>query len=450
MNTPPGWYGGRNFGQIKLKRSTGTLKVQANPAAPCITINGPELFKVLSNCVSTNLILPTDSYTIRAEYSHFSQVQNVTVDAGQLAPCVFSPQLGALHLTCNRDAATFHLESMTEPYSEDGSLPVTLVGLPVGEYKVTTIFHDQQFPKSLVVTAGKTNESFVKMLLGAARIETVPSWAEVRSADGNVLGQTPLDLPALPPQTTKFNLSLNGYDPVSLSLEIIADQTNSCRTNLVSTRYSTGMREARAGMASADYQGAVRAVGEALAVMPNDTEALALQKDATEHLNIEQQKQNAEIERQARLKRPREVFDYVCAKNPAASLFAEHEMTTRKPAKAIAAAILKSFQDRPYKFETFDDGSPQPDIYVMRADYSLSLGILGGWDRLCLVVVGQTKDNETQVLYKVLEFQMRDVGGKSQMVPLHASQMQMTDMIQYQVDDGLKMVTKKIYAGLDQ
>ena len=86
----------------------------------------------------------------------------------------------------------------------------------------------------------------------------------------------------------------------------------------------------------------------------------------------------------------------------------------------------------------------------MRADYSLSLGILGGWDRLCLVVVGQTKDNETQVLYKVLEFQMRVIEGKSQMVPLHSSQMEMTDMIQYQVDDGLKMVTKKIYAGLDQ
>jgi hypothetical protein len=89
------WYGPHNFGEIKLKRSFGTLNVQANPPASTITITGPEFSTTLSNSVGTSISVPTDSYTVSAGYPHWSQSQNVTVYENQSVPCNFVPQLGA-------------------------------------------------------------------------------------------------------------------------------------------------------------------------------------------------------------------------------------------------------------------------------------------------------------------------------------------------------------------
>ena len=86
-----------------------------------------------------------------------------------------------------------------------------------------------------MVDEGKTNDVSILFALGAAQIESVPSGAEVRTADGNYLGLTPLNLPDMNPETARFNLSLNEYVPVSLTLEILADQTTTVRTNLLNT-----------------------------------------------------------------------------------------------------------------------------------------------------------------------------------------------------------------------
>ncbi len=36
------WYGPQKFGAIPLKRAMGTLKIDVNPPAPLLSINGPE------------------------------------------------------------------------------------------------------------------------------------------------------------------------------------------------------------------------------------------------------------------------------------------------------------------------------------------------------------------------------------------------------------------------
>jgi hypothetical protein len=447
-----GWYGGRDFGQIRLQRTMGSLQVRANPPAQTITITGPEFSLTLHDSTGTNVAVPTDAYVVRAEFPHWAQSQNATVFDRQAASCIFSPQFGVLHLTCNRAGATYDLQSTNGQSVDNGNLPAIVGGLPVGSYHMVASYHKFQMQKSVVVQTGVNNEMPVEFVMGAARLETVPVGADVRTADGGYLGQTPLDLPDMSPQTAQFNLSLSGYTPVSVAVEIVADQTNSCRTNLVSLRYLSAMQDARQYLTAGNYDAVAQATGEALTVKPNDADALALQVKANGHLN-------AERERLARLKRPRELFDSVCSLNPDASLFAEHELKTSKPAKDVEAAIVNALKAAPSGFEILDDDSPQPENYRVMARHTFSLGILGGTERLCLLVVGQTKADETQIFFKVLEYQVQhtieansffNIKDNKQKIPIHASRMQMNDVLQARVQEGIKMVTERIQAAIGQ
>jgi hypothetical protein len=441
------WYGPHDIGEIKLIRGQGTLNVQADPPAPKITITGPEFSTTLYDCAGTNFTVPTDQYTVSAEYPHWSQSQNVAVFADTTAFGIFSPRMGALHLTCNRDGATFDLRFSNGQNAESGNLPATVDELPAGGYQLTVSYHNRPLQKNVLVEAGMTNEVPLEFVFGTARLESDPSGAGVRTSGGIYLGQTPLDLPDITPQRAQFNLSLSGYEPVSVTLEIVADQTNYSRTDLVSLRYLSAMRDARAYLAVSNYDAVVLSTGEALNAKPGDADALALQAEASGPVNAERQ-------REEQLKRPREVFNLICSQNSNARLFNEYELKTSKPAKEVEAAIVKSLQASPRGFEILDDESPQPETYQVMAQQTFSLGILGGTERDCLLVVGQTKDDETQILFKVLEFQVQhtlvNFRDEKQLIPLHPSRIQMNDMLQSQVQDGIRNVTERIRQGIGQ
>ena len=88
------------------------------------------------------------------------------------------------------------------------------------------------------------------------------------------------------------------------------------------------------------------------------------------------------------------------------------------------------------------------------ARYTFSLGILGGTEGDCLLVVGQTKDDETQILFKVLEFQVQhtivNFHDEKRLIPLHPSRIQMNDILQSQVQEGIRNVTERIQSAIGQ
>ena len=455
------WYGQHNIGEIKLKRSVGTLNIEANPPASIITITGPEFSTTLYDSTGTNLALPTDSYTISARYPHWSQSQNVTVYDNQSVPCNFAPKLGAVHLTSNKEGATYLLQSTDQTFS--GNLPATLTDLPVENYQLTVTYHRQDIKKPVIVEANVTNEMTVQFVLGAVRIESSPTGASVTATNGSYLGQTPLDLLDVPPQTAQLNLSLTGYEAVPITVEVAADQTNSYSTNLVNIRYVSAMQDARAAFAAGNYAQVSQITTEVLNSMPDDAGALALQTEANQHLAAANQQveaeNNAERERQAQLKRPREVFDAMCRQNPDASLFTAHELKTEKSAKEVAAAIAKSLSSEPSPFELLHNDSPKPDVCEVVARQRFSLGILGGTERVCLLVVGQAKPDETLIFYKVLEYQIKttvDAGSlfngqdKKQMIPVSPEKIQMTDVLQNQLREGVQIVSGRIHSAIQQ
>ena len=203
----------------------------------------------------------------------------------------------------------------------------------------------------------------LNLSLGVARIESVPTGADVLTPDGRNLGQTPLEVPDLSPQPAQFNLALRGYEPGSVSVVVVANQTTTARANLLSLRYSQALAEARQYMNAGNYEAVLQAAGEALALKSDSGEAVALQTTATANLKAARQRadaaqQQAEVERQRkevekqrveaeqkqteivrqnaeRLKQPGLVFTALCARNPDTLLFTEHELKTSKPANEV-------------------------------------------------------------------------------------------------------------------
>ena len=207
---------------------------------------------------------------------------------------------------------------------------------------------------------------------------------------------------------------------------------------------------------------------EALGIKPGDGVALALQATASDNLKAarrrtdaeqkqaEAERKQAETDRQnaERLKQPRLVFAALCARSPDTVLFTEHELKTSKPAKDVEAAIVKSLQAAPEGFEISTNALVPPETYKVTGHQIFSLGLLGETERVCRLVVGQTKDDETLILFKVVEYKIQhtlvDLKDVRQLIPIHPSRMQMSDLDQMHVQTGIRIVTERIQKALQE
>jgi tetratricopeptide (TPR) repeat protein len=346
-----------------------------------------------------------------------------------------------------------------------------------------------------------TNNHPVEFLYGAAVLETDPSGADVQDGGGHYWGATPLSLPELLPGTLQLTLHRGGYEPVPVLLEITANQTATFHTNLISTSYTGAMKSARQYMAAADYDGALQAVGDALIAKPDDAEALSLQREATGLGKIQHAKALAEAgdyfggekeltlalqslpdnveakqliadykqhepeqierQRQERLKHPREVFGLLCDKDRDSKLFDEHELKTQKPADEVARGISKGLVSVQPPFVINRDDSTSSDIHLVVATQKFSTGFLAGGERMCLIVVGQTKDDESQILFKVLEYQrhhhldmnvpINQMPISEELIPVSPSRFpDMTDKLKAQLQEGVSNVTAIIQEAIGQ
>jgi len=151
--------------------------------------------------------------------------------------------------------------------------------VPTDVYRVDAHWANYNETKQLTVTGGTTSSLRLAPPLGGVTLESNPSGAMVTGSEGSTLGTTPLTLPELRPGVWKGELRLDGYIPVPVSLSIMASETNSFRTNLVNWQYSQALESARTYFAAGDSERALEAISAALKGKPNDSDALALQKE---------------------------------------------------------------------------------------------------------------------------------------------------------------------------
>lgn len=434
------WYGRHDLGDITLARSTGTLSVKADPAALSIAITGPEFSTNMEDSSGAELTLPTDQYTVSAQYRRWSDSRTVSVTDGSVSPVSFAPKFSTVNLSCNRDGASYQFQSDNGQIQESGNLPSTVDDLPAGNYQARVYYHGLTMQRSISLQAGTTKDMPFQFELGAAKLETTPSGAEVHSEDGNYLGQTPLLVPDMKPHSERYTLSMSGYEPVSVAMDIVADQTNSYSTNLVSVGYLSAIRDARSYLAASNYEAAAQAAAAALNSKPGDADALAIQGETSKYLDAERQQQE-------RLQRPKKWFDTLCSEYPAADLFAEHDLETAMSAGDAASGIVAALTNSPNTFKIINASSPEADTYEIVAQQT---GFLHVTERDCLIVVGSPGDGDTQIRYKVLEFEVQHhLGGGDQLIPMGRSKVEGNSLLLLHVKQGLQMVTDKIHIAIN-
>jgi len=286
-----------------------------------------------------------------------------------------------------------------------------------------------------------------------------------------------------------------------VTLDVAARQTNTFRTNLVSIDYLRAVVAARQSLATANYDRAWLEASNALLAKPNDPDAFAVQNEAKGRKSVraaeefgkrgdyrsgikelgsalealpanEEAKQllvdfknrepeQIERERQERLARPKKVYDALVAKTPYAELFEGHELKTTKPIRDLDVAIVSAFQTvKPVVRVTHDEeAAPGTIAIVAEQGLTTALGTSAG-GRKCLIVLGETKVDETQILLRVLEFKAEAVekfsigaliGAPANVnyVPVHAPPGgELSEKLQTQLKQGVKIVTDCIQSAL--
>jgi tetratricopeptide (TPR) repeat protein len=487
------WYGGHNFGQIDLKRTMGTLTVSADPPAPFIFIRGPEWSVTLTNSSGLTQLVPTDAYEIEADYPRWQKKYDASVFASQTTPCTIAPHFGGLKLGCNQTDATYQLVSANGELISDGILPATVAELPAGNYKLVATHHNHQRTDTLTVKAGMTSDAQADFQYGTVTLETSPAGATV-ATENRGWGETPLTLPEMLPGNWTFTLQRSGYQSVQVSVNVKANQTSDVSTNLVSENYLHAMNVARKFLALADYDNALKAVSDALAARPADADAMTMQNQAMglgyirraqalgklgEYIeggkelalalqtlpdNAEakqlvadfKQHEPEEIERLRveRLERPKKMFDSIMATVSDTDLFESYELKTSKPAADTHSAIVTQLI------------AVQPNFQIVRSDLTndffriVALQQFSGGERRCEIVGGQSKDDETQIYFKVVEFKKvgffdQPIGALVGAMPasytlINPNLTQANDKLRNQIAEGVSNVTVRIQTAIGQ
>ena len=488
------WYGAHNLGTIDLKRTMGTLSVIADPPADWLLIRGPEWSVVLTNSAGLTQSVPTDVYTVEVRYPHWQKNYSASVFANQTASCPIVPHFGGLKLDCNQTDATFQVLGPDGLFAAGGNLPATVSGLPAGDYKILAAHHGHEHNDTLTVKADMTTTSQLGFEYGTVVFETAPAQVSITSDDGRNWGETPRTLSELLPGNWKFTLQRLGYQSVQVSLDVAANQTNMVSTNLISETYFHAMSVTRQSMAEADYDHALQSANDALAAKPDDAEAATLQREATglgliKHAttlgqqgdyiggikNLKRALQalpdNAEAQqlianfkqhepeqierlRVERLALPKKTFDAMMANLPETFSFESHELTTSKSAEETHLAIELELKTGLPGFQILRSAMTNEIFWI-----SASQDFPGG-SRRCEIVGGQSKDDETQIYFKVVElkrsaFYNQPIGVILHTMPTHydlidSNQTPLNDKQKLQIDDGVSLVTGRIQMALGQ
>jgi hypothetical protein len=166
------------------------------------------------------------------------------------------------------------------------------------------------------------------------------------------------------------------------------------------------------------------------------------------------QKEETEKAREARRTLIRQAFAQILSRHSDAGLFGEHTIRTEKRASTASAAILSNLKEQAPVFTIGSSTSPEPDVTGIVAKQEW-----GGGARICVVVIGQTALDETEIRYELLEYKVQvpipvlsiliNAPLEKTYIPLHPTKVgQLTEKMRAQIDDGLKSVTERIMGAI--
>jgi TonB family protein len=212
----------------RIAKLPGTLIVATVPAGASVSVDGaaPLTTPVKADGVASG------THKVVISLPGFDPVEMTAEIKGtkttDLGTVTLSAIYGSLDLTSTPDSLDFAVRTAADPTGKPaftGTTPASLTSVPHGDYVVTFRrpgCRDHTVP--VTVEKGVKSPVDTKYVDGSLDLTSDPSGASVNK-DGSFLGTTPLSLHDLTPKTAKFDLTLPGYDPTPISVEIPEGQT---------------------------------------------------------------------------------------------------------------------------------------------------------------------------------------------------------------------------------
>jgi tetratricopeptide (TPR) repeat protein len=486
------WYGDHNLGAINLKRAYGNLTITVTPPADWLIIRGADWTATMRNSSGTNATVPTDTYDVEADFPHLQDRHQLPINANVPNSLEIAPRFGTVQLNCNQVDATYQLLDANGQNISSGSMPATIEELPLGRYTALGLHHGHQNQNTIFVNAGQTNTEKINFDYGTVAFETTPPGAAVSTDNGRQFGETPLTANELIPGNWNFTLQRYGFAPVQMSVEVAANQTNFISTNLVSLDYLNSMTEARQYLAVTNLDLAEAAVDRAIQASPLDGEAVALQRKITTLSTIQkaeifgkqndytsgikllqsalqlepdneqakqlladyQQREPAQLEQEkqaAQLNAPRQAFAAALGQSQyaGANAYKPLLLTTSKAARDVGPALNSALTNGPSPWVVTRFDFPLQDIFILEAKQSFFGGL-----RRCVIIGGQAKTDETQIWFKVLEYETKhtivaqsllNISDNVQYNLVIPSAADQNDFRQHWIPDGIQMISDRIH-----
>jgi hypothetical protein len=161
-----------------------------------------------------------------------------------------------------------------------------------------------------------------------------------------------------------------------------------------------------------------------------------------------------ERQRKERLELPKKSFDAAMAYLEGADLFESHELKTEKSAVDTQTAIETELKSVPPPFKILRSETTG-EIFVIEAYQDFP-----GGARRCMIVGGQSKDDETQIFFKIVEskkvaFYNQPIGALMGTMPakytlIYPSDLQSSDKLKNQIIEGVSNVTARIQMAIGQ
>ena len=191
--------------------------------------------------------------------------------------------------------------------------------------------------------------------------------------------------------------------------------------------------------------------------MPDNDEAKNLLADYKQRASVQAEQAKAE-----QLNQLQTEFDAWMSQNPDSSLFDTRELKTTKSSQAVAAAIRETLVNDVPQFKLTRDDSPKPGLFAFDAEQEIMTYLnTSGGRRRCVIVVGQTKDDEIKVLFKIIEYKTEAVNKFSignmigtpvavNYVALDASKGNLNNDQKTQIAGGIHFITDHIQKAIAQ
>ncbi|HWZ96108.1 MAG TPA: TonB family protein [Opitutaceae bacterium] len=223
-----------------LAAARGQINIATEPAGATISIG--DLPPRTSPALFTDLKL--GNYPVTITLTDFEPTklnievkENETTDPGVVK---LAHLTGSLELTSEPPGASYSVRSAnnTLVLNTDGltgTTPATLNGLPSGDYVVTfSSAGFQSHSETVSVSRDNPAQASWKFINGNVLVTSTPSGATVRASDGRALGVTPVTINDVQPGDVSYILSLDGYDPATLSGKVEGGKTTTLSSTLLS------------------------------------------------------------------------------------------------------------------------------------------------------------------------------------------------------------------------